>query len=35
MRSGEVSKSFFFAVIMYVEEPNVYHNGAEQVVGLQ
>ena len=33
-KSGEVSKSFFFPVIMYVENPNVYCNRAEQVVVL-
>lgn len=33
--SREVSKSFFFPVIMYVEHPNVYHNRAEQLVVLQ
>lgn len=34
-KSVEVSKSFFFPVIMYVEHPNVYHNRAEQLVVLQ
>ena len=33
--SGGVSKSFFFAVIMYVEHPGVYRNRAEQLVVLQ
>lgn len=34
-KSGEVSKSFFFPVIMYVVHQNVYHNRAEQLVVLQ
>lgn len=33
--SGEVSKSFFIPVIMYVENLNVYCNSTEQVVILQ
>lgn len=34
-RSGEVSKSFFFPVITYVENLNAYCNSGEQVVVLQ
>ena len=34
-KSGEVSKSFFFTVKMYVERANVHRDGAEQLVVLQ